>query len=444
MNLKQTILNRFFKNEITRSVSLAVTALDDSRDRLLTPRFSFSPGSQGERDRYDHDREEVLRQALEAWRVNPLARRIVELTSQYVVGGGISVESKDEATQRFIQEFWNERLNRMDTRVFEWSDELCRSGELFILISTGPAGMSYVRAIPALDIVAIETAEHDIEQELSFITRDETRYPALSLSTQPALTTASSSEDEWPRQENIMIHYAVNRPVGALRGESDLAPLLRWLSRYAAWLEDRARLNHFRNIFQFVVTLNGSSEVDRRKRQAELNLNPPGAGAILVKDQSESWDVISPKLESSEASEDGLSLKKMIAAGAGFPLHYLAEPESSTRTTAESAGGPSFRRMEQRQEFFTWMIADLLKVIVSRAQQCGRLVDPQARVMVKGADISARDNTALASAAGQIITAFMQLRDKGLIDDAELLRLAYRFAGEVVEVEEILQAGKAA
>ena len=68
----------------------------------------------------------------------------------------------------------------MDTRVFEWSDELCRSGELFILISTGPAGMSYLPAIPALDIVAIETAEHDLEQELSFTARDETRYPALT------------------------------------------------------------------------------------------------------------------------------------------------------------------------------------------------------------------------------------------------------------------------
>ena len=188
MNLKQAFLNRFFKNEIARSVSLAVTALDDSRDRLLTPRFSFSPGPQGERDRYDHDREEVLRQALEAWRVNPLARRIVELTSQYVVGGGISVESKDEATHRFIQEFWNDRLNRMDTRVFEWSDELCRSGELFILISTGPAGMSYVRAIPALDIIEIETAEHDIEQELSFTTRDETSLPGFD----PAITNSRS------------------------------------------------------------------------------------------------------------------------------------------------------------------------------------------------------------------------------------------------------------
>ena len=51
-----------------------------------------------------------------------------------------------------------------------------------------------------------------------------------------------------------MLHYAINRPVGAQWGESDLAPVLRWLSRYAAWLEDRARLNRFRNSFPYVVT----------------------------------------------------------------------------------------------------------------------------------------------------------------------------------------------
>jgi hypothetical protein len=40
-----------------------------------------------------------------------------------------------------------------------------------------------------------------------------------------------------------MLHYAVNRPVGAVRGESDLAPILPWLRRYNRWLEDRVRLN---------------------------------------------------------------------------------------------------------------------------------------------------------------------------------------------------------
>jgi hypothetical protein len=435
MTLKQLLVDRFFKEEISRSVSLAISAYDDSRDRILTPRFAFSPQAPAGRDRYDADREEILRQALEAWRVNPLARRIVELTSQYVVGGGLSVESRHAASQAFLQEFWQDRLNRMDARVFEWSDELCRAGELFILVSTDPGGMSYVRAVPALEIAEIETSQNDLEQELAFHTRGEQRYPGLSSET--AVCGADG------QLGHVMLHYAINRPAGALRGESDLAPLLKWLSRYAAWLEDRARLNHFRNIFQFVVTMAGSSEADRRRRQAELNLNPPDPGAILVKDQTEIWEVLGPKLESEDAGEDGLALKKMIAAGAGLPLHYLAEPESSTRTTAESAGGPTFRRMEQRQEFFTWMISDLLTVLLDRARICGRPVDSGERVRVKGADISARDNTALAQAAREIITAFSLLHEKGLIDDAELLRLAYRFAGEVEEVDEILKAGRA-
>ena len=163
-----------------------------------------------------------------------------------------------------------------------------------------------------------------------------------------------------------MLHYAINRPVGAVRGESDLAPLLRWLSRYAAWLEDRARLNRYRNAFLYVVKARYASEAERLARQAALNANPPAPGSILVTDESETWDVISPKLEADDAGDDGLALKKMIAAGAGLPLHFLAEPECATRTTAEAAGGPTFRHFEQRQEFFLWMMGDLARIALRR------------------------------------------------------------------------------
>jgi hypothetical protein len=104
--------------------------------------------------------------ALEAWRVNPLGRRIVELTSQYVVGGGLAVASKHARTHKFLQEWWTHRLNRLEVRCFDWCDELTRSGELFIVLSTDLAGMSYVRAIPAADIQDIEVSENDVEQEL--------------------------------------------------------------------------------------------------------------------------------------------------------------------------------------------------------------------------------------------------------------------------------------
>jgi hypothetical protein len=304
---------------------------------------------------------------------------------------------------------------------------LTRTGEIFLLVTTDNAGMSYMRAVPALDISAITCAENDLEQELRYTLQDGREYPSRQ--------NAESMEGCPP----FMLHYAINRPVGALRGESDLAPLLKWLARYAGWLEDRARLNRYRTTFLYAVTLKGSTDVERRKRQAELNLNPPSAGSILVKDDTETWETLAPNLESADANTDGLAIKKMIAAGAGIPLHFLAEPESTTRTTAESAGGPTFRHFEQRQEFVLWMLHDLLMSVIQRAARCGQPVDSQAEIEVRGTDISARDNSELAGAASEIVSAFSGLHERGLIDDAEILRLAYRFAGEVADIPTLLQ-----
>jgi hypothetical protein len=213
------------------------------------------------------------------------------------------------------------------------------------------------------------------------------------------------------------------------------------LVRYASWLEDRARLNRYRNTFIFWVKARFSSQAEKLERQAELNRNPPNPGSILVTDESEEWKCISPNLASFEAAEDGLALKKMVAVGSGYPMHFLAEPESATRTTAESAGGPTFRHLQQRQEFFVWMIEDIANVAIQRRKLFDRLVNVKEEVKVSGTDISARDNAALAAAASTIVGSFAVLRDRGLIDDQELMRIAYRFAGEVVDIEELLERG---
>jgi hypothetical protein len=319
--------------------------------------------------------------------------------------------------------------------------------------------MSYVRAIPAADVLEIETAANDIEQEvyiyeqpsMEFLDNDkgssERSISSAGLSRGRRWKVYDESTDapgENGLYEAVIMHYAINKPVGAKHGESDLAPMLRWLSRYAAWLEDRARLNRFRNTFIFWVKAKFANQAERLERQAELNRNPPNPGSILVSDETEEWSVLSPKLEAHQASEDGLALKKMIAVGSGNPMHFLAEPEGATRTTAESSGGPTFRHYQQRQTFFLWMIQDLAKVAVRRRKAYDYKIREDAEVKVSGTDISARDNASLAVASGAVIGSFAQLRDRGLIDDAEFLRLAYRFAGEVIDVEDMLRRGAAA
>ncbi len=380
-----------------------------------------------QRDRLAYDREQVLADCMDAWRFNPLARRITELTTTYVTGGGFVVSCPHAATQAFLERFWNHRLNHLSLRAGELSDELVLSGNLFLLLSTDASGMSYLRVIPSADIARIESSQTDIEQELRYVGKpgldgDERFYPAY----QPGKDRPGEGGAFSP----VMLHYAVNRPAGSQWGESDLAPVLKWLSRYSAWLEDRVRLNRFRNAFVYVVRARFANESARSNRQAQLALHPPAPGSVLVTDENEEWSVIAPKLEALDASSDGLAIKKMIAAGVGLPLHFLAEPESSTKTTAEASGNPTYRRFAERQRAMCWFLQDLLRVAVERRAYFDPSVDPAAQISVSGGDISARDNAELADAGQKAAAIASGLHEKGLISSEEMLRLVYRFMGE--------------
>ncbi|MDY6867915.1 MAG: hypothetical protein SVT56_08415 [Chloroflexota bacterium] len=433
MSITQNFLARLFQPLVDQRVREQLSLLETENAFLVgTRHYDESP-----RDRISPDRQSVLEACLTAWREDPLARRLVGLTSQYVVGGGVDIQCDHGPTLDFLTAFWGHRLNRMSTRVIELCDELSRSGNLFLLISTDRAGMSYLRAVPAADIDRIVPADNDIEQAVGFVSKSEVLYPAYD----PSQDGLDANGTLAP----VMLHYAINRPSGAQWGESDLAPLLIWLRRYDAWLEDRMRLNRFRNAFLYRVKAQFASEAARRTRQAELAANPPSPGSILVTDESEDWSVISPKLEALDAQTDGLAIKKMIAAGAGVPMHFLAEPEGSTRTTAEAAGGPTYRRFEQRQRYFLWMLADLLQVVTARRALVDRRVDPKAPIVVHGADISARDNLTLAQSGAEIGPLFEGLYRAGLIDAREYLRVVYRFVGEEADLDALLsKAGREA
>jgi hypothetical protein len=433
MSVVDKFIDHLFSPTIERKVRAQLAMVETDATFSIGARSL----SDSERDRYTADRKELLAQSLDAWRLNPLARRIVELTSEYVVGGGISLTCRHDQTGHFLGQFWNHRLNRMPIRVFEMCDELTRSGNLFVLLSTDESGMSYVRCIPAKEIQKIQSRENDIEQPVAFFPKGSLE----DLDPQPYPAYDPLTDDV---KKPVMLQYAINRPAGGQWGESDLAPLLRWLSRYTSWLEDRARLNRYRNTFMYVVQAKFNSEAQHKQRQQALNAHPPKPGSILVTDENENWNVINPHLHSTEANEDGLALKKMIACGAGIPLHFLAEPESSTRTTAEAAGGPTFRRFQQRQEYFLWLLADVLRVVVERRAKIDTSIDPRAVIELSGTDISARDNSELAAAAADILAVVVDLRDRHLIDDAELLRLVYRFTGESVNVTDMLARGQAA
>jgi hypothetical protein len=177
---------------------------------------------QGVADKGWGDLHQEMFDAREAWRQNPLARRLVGMVTAYVVGNGITLRSKYAPLQRFIDDFW--QRNQLDQRIAEWCDELCRSGEIFPVLFTNPQDrLSTVRCVPASIVERIEWRDGDYEAELRY--KEAGLFGAQDERWWVSPRHASAGDPSTP----VMLHYAINRPVGALRGESDLAPILPWL-----------------------------------------------------------------------------------------------------------------------------------------------------------------------------------------------------------------------
>jgi len=435
---QESLAQALFGPYIRQRVQQAVRELDERWWQQVGLRPADKPWPQV---------REELADALEAWRTNPLARRIISLTTDYVVGEGIKLRCNDEQAQEFIDRFWQHPQNRMDMRLPGLCDELSRSGELFLLLSRNPAdGMSYVRAIPAQQITRVIADEEDAERELWYqqgqdlSLQGENRPPyqsrgAASPSFSGSEAPGGRAARYWPspfaapEADQVLLHYAINRPAGCTRGEGDLVPILPWLRRYREWLEDRVRVNRFRNAFVWKVTLQGAGESELRRRRSEL-LQPPPPGSVIVTNEAERWEAVNPQVQAQEAAGDGKALRLIVAAGAGVPLHFLSEGESATRTTAAEMGDPTFRHYRQRQLFFCHMLEDLAMTVLGRAAALGRIQLPEGlRVVAEAGPVTRADSLRLAQTARELAQALPLFLERGWLEDEQARSWVQRLLG---------------
>lgn len=384
-------------------------------------------GTGGDHERDAGEAQQLYADALEAWRKNPLAWRIVAILRNFILGDGIAISSEVPEMAEFIRRFWGHRKNMLEHRLEEMIDEWTRSGDLFIvLFRNGDDGMSYVRFLTKDEIQDIETAENDRELELVY------------WQAQPGGEPRPWYGPNHPRavdEDAIVLHYKVNAVIGALMGEGDLVTILVWLQRYSRMLEDRVRLHWAVRAFLWMVTV----PAGKVKAKAEQYRRPPDAGSIIVKDPDEAWEAVSPGLRGADAQHDIRAVLRMILAGAGFPEHWMSETSQANLATARAAQVPTERHLRRRQNYFVYMLQDIIYHAYQRAAQVGRQTpleetDYSKLFAVQMADISREDNKALAEAAHQLTLAMAKLQGQLGGDSPSLrrlvLQLVLKFAGE--------------
>jgi hypothetical protein len=374
----------------------------------VSARVDDSPGwgslSSRPHDYSQAETHKIYADALEAWRKNPLAWRIITITTDYVVGDRILVSSPLRRLDKFARAFWNHPKNRMDLRLESLCDELNRAGDLFVVLFRNPLdGMSYLRTVTKDRIKQIQTAENDWETELSFVEMGADGQERVWLSPEHPQAAGAGA---------VMLHYAVNRPAGALMGESDLTSMLTWLRNYSHMLEDRVRLHWAMRAFLWMVTV--PTEMVAAKR--EQYRTAPESGSIVVKDREESWEAVAPKLNGLDAHYDLKAVRGMIDAGSGYPPHWRGEAADANLATAQAMQGPTERHLTRRQDYFVFVLQNLVLAAYQRAVEIGKerplpTTEYSRLFSVSVPEVSRQDNQALARAARDMAETFKVMEE---------------------------------
>jgi hypothetical protein len=365
------------------------------------------------RDRANWSRSDLLTQCFNAWRSNPIAKRLVEITTEFVIGDGLVFKSTNKRANKFVKRLTSDPLNDFEAQIPEWCNETWRGGDLFLVGKSDAGGMTYWRGFPAEGIQQIVTKSNDYRQPEFFQTG------AIEGEGFPAYQKGMKAGTEF------MLHFPLNRPVGSVFGESDLASVVYWIGLYQQWLQDRATLNYFRSLFSWIVK---KAFANNTEKEAYIKTAPqPKPGSIMYVDPDEEWETKAPALDAQDAEKDGLSIKRMIAIGFQVPMHYLAESEGSTRTTAEAAGTPTFKRFKSRQKFIVKAIQRVLEVSWEIFAPSGY---GDITFEIEYPDITEKDNANLALGVQRIVTAFMPLYNARIVTYEEFIRLVYRFLAE--------------
>jgi hypothetical protein len=400
-------------------------------------------GNTGPNDLDFSERIQLYQDALEATRKNPLAKTIVDITTDFVLGDGIQISSPNGRVDRFIGRFWHHRQNQIDQRLQSLADELSRAGDVFVLLFRNPQdGMSYVRFVTKEQIGHIETAENDWETELAY-------HQLAAVPGSEPIEWLSPNHPNAAEAEAVMLHYAINRPVGAAFGQGDLDTIIPWLLRYSRMLEDRVRAHWATRAFLWFVRV-PSHKIDAKREQYS---SPPEPGSIVVHDEAESWDVKSPTLRASDAQHDLKAVRHMIDA-AGYPPHWRGEAGDANLATATAMQLRPERHLRRRQNYLAFILQDILYHALVRAHQLGKagrgtLPEQNYRALftVSVTDVSRSDNKELAEAGQALAAAFSSLFAHVPAGESPSLRrkalqLLFKFFGEPLTEGELEVIGR--
>jgi len=318
-----------------------------------------------ERDLLPMAQDRVLQIVYYLYETDPLARRIIQMSRDYVVAEGVRFEAKDDRVHQVLDRFWNDPINKLDLHFPEEVLELGLWGEQCYPVYVNPVS-GFVRK-GYLDPARI--AEVHLDPDNARVVRS-LELHGIGEAAARTLSVVAPDLNAYGQTYGFntgdCIYFKINSVTTASRGRSDLVALADYLDMYNQFLFNRGERAAFGNAWIWDVLVKGAKDKDLKEF---LEKNPsPKPASIRAHNENVEWNCVAPDLKAQDASIDGRMIKNYVLGGAGFPEHFFAEGGNANQATAKEMGEPVIKHLASRQCQVKAMLQAQLEFVIDQAQ----------------------------------------------------------------------------
>ena len=367
-------------------------------------------------------REYVLTNTHAAYQRNPIANRACKYIASFVIGKGFMLSCKNEAVERVLQAFIDNEDNDIRTYERQAIIDLLVDGELMLRLYSGDGDT-------AGQLVAVPQRPWEcrwIETEPGFFRR-RVAYCFQRRIERGDMPTGGITQPEERVPASNMLHVAINRHGYELRGRPELFAVLPWLRAYKEWLENRARQNHWRTSFMWLVRVR-TTAAEAVAAVAARWRRTPTPGSVAVESDAVSVEPLTNPIAAGDASEDGRQIKLMNAVGFGLPEYMLSDGSNANLASSTSQQLPALMTFADFQRVMLEELwRPLFRRVIQAAVDAGDLPDIVAEMDADGDPVLEPDGRpCLCKAVDAFAVAYAPLSDANVQALATALEIAAR------------------
>lgn len=291
---------------------------------------------------------------------NPLAKWVVDINKDFVIGNGITYETKNEKVKAILDRFWFDPYNNWPIKQHSKIRELGLYGEQAYSIAVNENnGTVRVGYIDPLVIDKVITSPVNIED-----------FQKLKIKVAPGepdkFYDIVRFNDETETLEGDAFFFKINSVSNATRGISDLMSLIDWLDMFDQTL--MSEVDRVRLIKSFVwdVLLKGFTD-DQIRAWVKENGTPPKPGSVRAHNENAEWTAVTPDLKTADTTSLLEFILAYMLGGAGIPGHFYGFGQQTNKSTAETMDMPFLKRLEARQNYVKWMISYIFEFVIDMA-----------------------------------------------------------------------------